>query len=314
MEINQGVSSTDVRRQRTQTCSPGPLPWSASQPRLPDPTRPTGRGTMARALRRAIALALLLLGLGLLALLAPWLAPSDPMIPIAPPLSPPSTVHWLGVDHLGRDILSRLLFGARWTLGAALMAATIAAVPGITAGLFAGYLGGRVDTVVSRSLDVLLAFPRLLLALGIVALSGKGLPNVALATGLAGIPLLARVVRGAVLSTRSQTYIEAARAVGASDARIVRRHIWPNIAGTTLVVVTLQIGWAILDVAALSFLGLGPALGTPEWGTMLNEARIALRDAPWAAVVPGSALALTVLAVNLLGDALRDALDPHHSS
>ena len=161
---------------------------------------------------------------------------------------------------------------------------------------------------------MLLTFPRLLLALGIVALSGRGLPNVALATGLAGIPMVARVVRGAALSTRRQTYIEAALAVGASDLRIVRRHIWPNIAGTTLVVVTLQMGWAILDISALSFLGLGPPLGTPEWGTMLNEARIALRDAPWAAVAPGLALAVTVLVINLLGDALRDALDPHHSS
>jgi ABC-type dipeptide/oligopeptide/nickel transport system permease subunit len=256
-------------------------------------------------------LATLLLAVGLLALLAPWLAPADPMALVAPPLTPPSAAHWLGVDHLGRDMLSRLLFGARWTLGAALLAAIIATLPGILLGLLAGYFEGPLDIAISRALDVVLAFPRLLLALGIVALSGRGLFNVALATGLAGIPLVARVVRGEALVIRRQTYIEAARALGAGDPSIIRRHVWPNVAGTALVVVTLQVGWAILDVSALSFLGLGPPLGTPEWGTMLNEARIVLRDAPWEALVPGLALALTVLTVNLLGDALRDALVSH---
>ncbi len=261
---------------------------------------------------QGLILGLLLVGLGVVALLAPWLAPADPMALVAPPLTPPSPAHWLGVDHLGRDILSRLLFGARWTLGAALLAAAVAAVPGILLGLLAGYVGGTLDTLIGRGIDVLLAFPRLLLALGIVALTGTGLLNVALATGLVGIPMVTRVLRGTVLVARRQTFIEAARALGVGDASIVRRHIWPNVAGTALVVVTLQMGWAILDVSALSFLGLGPPLGTPEWGTMLNEARIVLRDAPWAAVVPGVTLALTVLAINLLGDALRDALDPQH--
>jgi ABC-type dipeptide/oligopeptide/nickel transport system permease subunit len=210
-------------------------------------------------------------------------------------------------------VLSRLIFGARWTLGAALLASAVAAVPGILLGLLAGYFQGRTDTLISRGLDVLLAFPRLLLALGIVALSGKGLFNVALAIGLAGIPMVARVVRGAALVVGHQTFIEAARAIGAGHGAILRRHIWPNVAGTALVMVTLQMGWAILDVSALSFLGLGPPLGTPEWGTMLNEARIGLRDAPWAALAPGLALASTVLVVNLLGDTLRDALDPRSS-
>ena len=257
-------------------------------------------------------MALLLLGLGLVALFAPSLAPNNPMALVAPPLNPPNTAHWLGVDHLGRDVLSRLLFGARWTLGAALLAATAATVPGVLLGLLAGYFEGRTDTLISRGLDVLLAFPRLLLALGIVALSGKGLLNVALAAGLAGIPMVARVVRSAALVVCRQTFIEAARALGACDTTILRRHIWPNVAGTALVAVTLQMGWAILDVSALSFLGLGPPLGTPEWGTMLNEARIVLRDAPWAALAPGLALALTVLTVNLLGDTLRDALGPYN--
>jgi glutathione transport system permease protein len=176
--------------------------------------------------------------------------------------------------------------------------------------LLAGYAEGTLDAIIGWGLDVLLAIPRLLLALGILALTGTGLLNVAVATGLAGVPIVARILRGNVLVMRRQTYIEAARALGASDLSIVRRHVWPNVAGMAFVVVTLQMGWAILDVSALSFLGLGPPLGTPEWGTMLNEARIVLRDAPWAALVPGLALALTVLVVNLFGDALRDALDP----
>jgi glutathione transport system permease protein len=260
--------------------------------------------------RWRLVLWLLLLIWGALALLAPWLAPFKPMELVAAPLSAPSAAHWLGVDHLGRDILSRLLYGARWTLGAALLAASVASIPGVILGLLAGYFEGFADTLISRSVDVLLSFPRLLLAMGIVALSGKGALNIALATGLTGIPVVIRIVRGSALVVQHQTFIEAARALGANDPSIVRRHIWPNVAGVALVVVTLQMGWAILDVSALSFLGLGPPLGTPEWGTMLNEARIAIRDAPWVALAPGLALALTVLNINLLGDALRDALDP----
>jgi ABC-type dipeptide/oligopeptide/nickel transport system permease subunit len=258
-------------------------------------------------------LILLLLSLGVAGLLASWLAPADPMALVSEPLAPPSRSHWLGADHLGRDILSRLLFGARWTLGAGLLASVVAAVPGILLGLLAGVFRGSVDNAISRSLDVMLAFPRLLLALGIIALTGTGLTNVALATGVTGIPLVARVVRGNALVISRQAYVEAARALGAQDFALIRRHVWPNVAGTALVVVTLQMGYAILEISALSFLGLGPPLGTPEWGTMLNEARIVLRDAPWAALAPGLALALTVLALNLLGDALRDTLTPHRT-
>jgi glutathione transport system permease protein len=303
------------RRRRPRPSLLGPIPWPSPPARFPGPPPRPGQGLRrirARGLRRGVVLALLLAGLGLTALLAPWLAPVAPMAPVAPPLTPPSAAHWLGVDHLGRDTLSRLLFGGRWTLGAGLLAAVVAAVPGTLLGLLSGYFEGPVDTLISRLLDVILAFPRLLLALGIVALTGRGLLNVALAAGLAGIPVVARVVRGTTRVVRRQTFIEASRALGAGEQSIIRRHIWPNVAGTALVMVTLQIGWAILDVSALSFLGLGPPLGTPEWGTMLNEARIVLRDAPWAALAPGLALALTVLTINLLGDALRDALDPRH--
>ncbi len=265
----------------------------------------------SRRVRCAAPWALLLISLGLAALLAPRLAPFDPMALVASPLTPPGATHLLGTDHLGRDVFSRLLYGGRWTLSAGLLAALVSAGPGVLLGLLAGYFEGSTDTFISRAMDVWLAFPRLLLALGIVALTGKGLFNVALATGLTGIPVVARVVRGATRSARRQTYIEAARALGAADGFILRKHVWPNVAGTAMVVVTLHAGWALLDVSALSFLGLGPPLGTPEWGAMLNEARTALRDAPWAALAPGLALALTVLGVNLLGDALRDAQSVH---
>jgi glutathione transport system permease protein len=307
VELNHGLVAPQRRQRKTPPVAVGPLPW----PGPPGPSGPDLRRIARRGLWRAAILASLLAGLGLMALCAPWLAPTDPLALVAPPLTPPSVSHWLGVDHLGRDILSRLLFGGRWTLGAASLAAIIAVLPGTLLGLAAGYFEGTIDTLVSRALDVLLAFPRLLLALGIVALTGKGLLNVTLAVGLVGIPVIARVVRGATRAVRRQTFIEASRALGSGDPAIIRRHIWPNVAGTALVVMTLQMGWAILDVSALSFLGLGPPLGTPEWGTMLNEARIVLRDAPWAALAPGLALALTVLAINLLGDALRDALDPY---
>lgn len=310
MEINK-LAIPQRRSQRPRSLV-GPLARPLPRPLpLPRPGPPTVGRPRLRGVRRSVVLALLLSGLGLMALLASWLAPADPMMPIAQPLASPGATHWLGTDHLGRDVLSRLLFGSRWTLGAGLLAALVAAAPGTLLGLIAGHYEGPIDTLISRALDTLLAFPRLLLALGIVALTGKGLLNVALATGIAGLPVVARVVRGATRLVRGQTYIEASRALGANEQAIIRRHVWPNVTGTALVMITLHIGWAILDVSALSFLGLGPPLGTPEWGTMLNEARIVLRDAPWVALAPGLALALTVLTVNLLGDALRDAVDPY---
>ena len=304
MEMNRGQ-----RRSRPSPVGSSPRWGTIGRP--PGSIGPRSTRIPTRGPRRAVMLASLLAFLGLMALLAPWIAPVDPMALGGAPIAPPSSAHWLGLDHLGRDVLSRLLFGGRWTLGAGLLAATVAAVPGILLGLLSGYFEGPIDTLISRIIDLLLAFPRLLLALGIVAWTGKGLLNVALATGLAGLPIIARVVRSATRAVRHQSYVEAAWALGASQSAIVRRHVWPNVVGSILVIVTLQMGWAILDISALSFLGLGPPLGTPEWGTMLNEARIVLRDAPWAALAPGLALALTVLTINLLGDALRDALDPH---
>jgi ABC-type dipeptide/oligopeptide/nickel transport system permease subunit len=308
--------SGDVRGDRERanhepTRRAAPALFPDARPRYGRARRGSRTGGRRPRRRRAPLLALLLLSLGLISALAPVLAPYDPMAVVAPPLLSPSPAHWLGTDHLGRDVLSRLLFGGRWTLGASLLAAAVSALPGVLLGLIGGYFERPAGVLIGRGVDLLLAFPRLLLALGIVALSGSGLVNVALAAGIAGIPVVVRVLRSAVLTQARQVYIEASRALGMGDAGIIRRHIWPNVAGTALVVITLQMGWAILDVSALSFLGLGPPLGTPEWGTMLNEARISLRDAPWAALAPGIALALSVLSINMLGDALRDMMDPH---
>lgn len=277
------------------------------------PASTSSRWLLEPQARRLLLLALPMFLLGLAALVGPWLAPLDARAPFAQPLRPPSPAHILGTDHLGRDVFSRLIVGSRWTLRAALLAAVIAALPGVLFGVLSGFFRPTLDTIISRVIDLLLAFPRLLLAMGIIAILGQGLLNVALAIGLTGIPVVARVVRSAVLAQSGQTYIEAARAVGASDLRIVWRHIWPNVIGTVLIIVTLQTGWAVLDVSALTFLGLGPALGTPEWGTMPNDGRLALRDAPWAVLAPDLALALTVLDINLFGDALRDRQARRHS-
>lgn len=264
---------------------------------------------------RAILINLGMLALiGLTALLAPHIAPVSPGAITTEPLQAPNYKHWLGSDHLGRDVFSRLLHGGRWTLRAALLASLISAVPGALLGLIAGFYGNLLDSAISRALDVQLAFPRLLFAMGVVALTGRGLTNIALATGLSGLPTVVRIVRGATRSMRDAPYMEASRALGVGDWRLIRYHLLPNIIGTVLVVSTLQMGWAILDVAALSFLGLGPDLGTAEWGAMLFQERGYLRSAPWAALSPGLALGLTVLLTNLLGDALRDALDPLNST
>ncbi|HHH41707.1 MAG TPA: ABC transporter permease, partial [Chloroflexi bacterium] len=257
-----------------------------------------------------IALAWLLLT-GLAVGLLPSLLHLDPLATDPQhPLAPPSPAHPLGTDLLGRDLLVRLLYGGRWTLGVGLLAAALATLPGVLLGLLSGFYEGVLDELIGRGMDLLLAFPHLLLALGVVALLGPGMGNIALATGLTGLPGVVRVVRSATRTVSRQPYILAARAVGVGHLRLLRRYLLPNVAGPVLVMATLQLGWAILNVSALSFLGLGPPLGTPEWGAMLNEGRTYLRTAPWIAVAPGLALSLTVLAVNLLGDGLQEAADP----
>ena len=267
-----------------------------------------------RPLLRQPMTLLALAWLGLVALgvlLAPRLAPAGPsIVDPAHALLPPGPGNPLGTDFLGRDILARLLWGGRWTLRMGALALMAAVGLGLPVGLAAGSLGGRTDAVLMRLVDALLAFPGLLLALAAVAILGTGLTAVAMAVGLAAAPPYARVVRSIALEVRGQPYVEAARAVGCSPWRIAVRHILPNALPALIAFAATQLGWILLNGAALNFLGLGVPPGTPEWGLMLADGRGYLRDAPWASVFPGLALTLTVLAANLAGDGLQEALQP----
>ncbi|MDQ7849015.1 MAG: ABC transporter permease [Armatimonadota bacterium] len=264
-------------------------------------------------LRRRLAVVglVVLLGIGAAAALAPWISPYDPGTQVwEMALQPPSVSHWLGTDEFGRDVLSRILFGGRISLAVGFLAVGMAAGIGVPAGLVSGYAGGRVDVIVMRIMDVLLAFPAILLALAIVGALGPGVRNAILAVGIVVIPAFARVVRGATLVVRTQDYVEAARAVGAGAGRIVARHVFPNAMAPVIVQATLGVGTAILSSAGLSFLGLGAQPPTPDWGGMLASGREFMLQAWWITTFPGMAIMLTVLGFNLVGDALRDMLDP----
>lgn len=268
-------------------------------------------------LRRLARDRLALLGLGLVgifvlaAVAAPLLAPHDPTA-VSPVqrLMAPSLQHPLGTDHLGRDVLSRLLHGSRWSLGTVALATTLVLCIGVAVGAVAGYYGGLVDEVLMRIVDVLLAFPGLVLALAIAGTLGPGITSVMI--GLASIWWVgyARIVRGMVLSLREQAFVEAARCLGMRDRRILLRHILPNILPPVVVLATLEMGELILALTALGFLGLGVQPPTPEWGAMLNDGRPFLFTAPQLMIYPGLAISLLVIGFNLLGDGLRDALDP----
>ncbi len=261
-----------------------------------------------RPLRRQIATLaalgwLVLVALGALA--APLLAPAGPRAAdTTHALLPPAPGRPLGTDPLGRDMLTRLLWGGRWTLGMGLTALAIAVGLGLPVGLLAGFFGGWVEAALMRLADALLAFPGLLLAMAAVAVVGPGTGPVAVAVGLAAAPAYARVARSATLEVRVQPYVEAARAIGCSEWRILVYHILPNAAAPLVAFAAAQLGWVLLNGAALNFLGLGASPGVPEWGAMLAEGRGYLRDAPWVSVFPGLALTLTVLAANLVGDGL----------
>ena len=243
-------------------------------------------------------------------LLAPVIAPDDPIKITPHALAPPSGRHLFGTDDLGRDVFSRVLYGARISPLVGLLAVAISALAGVTMGLASGYAGGPVDNVIMRIVDVLLSFPGIVLAIGIVAILGPGLNNALLAVGIAGIPTFARVVRGSVLVEKEKEYVDAARLLGAPTPRIIVLHILPNVLAPVIVLSTLSVAAAILAAAALSFVGLGAQLPTPEWGAMLSQGRNYLANQWWVATFPGLAIALTVLGVNLLGDGLRDVLDP----
>lgn len=222
----------------------------------------------------------------------------------------PSLMHWFGVDALGRDIFSRVLVGTRISLIAGFFSVAIGAAIGTFFGLLAGYYEGAWDRVTMRICDVLFAFPGILLAIAVVAIMGSGMSNVIIAVAIFSIPAFARLVRGNTLVLKHQTYIESARSIGASDATILLRHILPGTVSSIVVYFTMRIGTSIITAASLSFLGLGAQPPTPEWGAMLNEARADMVLAPHVAIFPSLAIFLTVLAFNLLGDGLRDALDP----
>ncbi len=244
------------------------------------------------------------------ALLAPWLAPEDPLAMSPRRFGAPSASAWLGTDQFGRDLLSRLLYGARVSMAVSFAAVGMATLIGGTIGLCAGYFGGRVDLVLMRGVDVLMAFPTLLLALAVVATFGGSTRNLILAVTLAYIPIFSRVVRGSALSVKQNDFVEASRALGARDGRIMLRAVLPNVLAPIIVQATFNLSTAIMIEAALSFLGLGVQPPAPSWGSMLSEARNFMELDPWLALAPGGAITLAVLGFNLFGDGLRDILDP----
>jgi len=276
---------------------------------LESPARRARRRLFKR--KAAVAGLVVITAFILLALLAPLIVPYDPTATSWSLVrKPPSALHWFGTDELGRDILSRVIHGARASLLAGLISVAIALGIGVPVGLLAGYRGGFIDALVSRITDAMLACPFLILAIALAAFLGPSLGNAMIAIGITATPVFIRLTRGQVLSVKGEDYVEAARALGNPPWRIAFSHILPNILPALLVQATLSIAAAIIAEAALSFLGLGQQPPAPSWGSMLNAAQRFLTQAPWMAIWPGLAIFLVVLSLNLLGDGLRDALDP----
>jgi glutathione transport system permease protein len=260
----------------------------------------------------AVLAGVFVLGLVALAAVAPHIAPYDPenFFDYEALNAGPSATHWFGVDALGRDIFSRIIAGARISLMAGFISVCVGAIVGTLLGLIAGYCEGWQDRVVMRVCDVLFAFPGILLAIAIVAILGSGMVNVIIAVSIFSIPTFARLARGNTLAIKQLTYVEAARSIGAPTRTIILRHIFPGTISSVLVYFTMRIGTSIITAASLSFLGMGAQPPMPEWGAMLNEARADMVTSPHVAIFPSLAIFFTVLAFNLLGDGLRDALDP----
>ncbi len=276
-----------------------------------------GAGEIAdlwRRLRRnraAVAGAGIVLAFVLLAVLAPVLVPYSPIQgDLNDRLQTFSPTHWLGTDELGRDLLSRILYGARVSLQIQIVAVVLALVIGVALGSMSGYLGGYVDNIIMRSMDVLLAFPGIFLALGIIAALGPGLFNLMFAAGISSIPQFARIVRASILSLKEREFVEAALALGSGSNRVMFRHLLPNCMAPIIVQSTLRMATVLLTASGLSFLGLGVQPPTPEWGAMLSNARSYLIVAPHVATIPGLAIMVVVVGFNLFGDGLRDTLDP----
>jgi peptide/nickel transport system permease protein len=268
---------------------------------------------MRNLFRRKVVLAgaVILVIVALFALFAPWITPYEPTkLAILDRMQSPRAAHWFGTDELGRDILARVIYGARASLLAGAISVGIALSIGVPLGLLSGYRGGFIDALISRMTDAMLACPFLILAIALAAFLGPSLGNAMIAIGISATPIFVRLTRGQVMSVKVEDYVEAARAMGNPRWRIALFHILPNIMPALLVQATLSIAAAIIAEAALSFLGLGQQPPAPSWGSMLNAAQRFLTNAPWMAVWPGLAIFLVVLSFNLVGDGLRDALDP----
>jgi peptide/nickel transport system permease protein len=282
---------------------------SGGNRRIDSPGRLAFRALLSRP--TAVFGGVVLIGVIALALFAPWIAPYDPLATSWSLVrKAPSAAHWFGTDEVGRDLLSRIIWGARASLSAGVIAVAIAVGVGVPTGMVAGYVGGWTDALISRLTDAMLAIPFLILAIALAAFLGPSLGNAMIAIGVTATPIFVRLARGQVLAARAEDYVEAARAVGNPPIRILLRHILPNILPPVMVQATLAVAAAIIAEASLSFLGLGQQPPAPSWGSMLNTAQRFLTQAPWMAIFPGLAIFLTVLAFNLFGDGLRDAMDP----
>jgi ABC-type dipeptide/oligopeptide/nickel transport system permease subunit len=261
--------------------------------------------------RSALAGAVIMAAFIVMAVAAPLIAPYDPIAQNYDHLrESPTMAHPFGTDNFGRDILSRVIYGARVSLTVGVLGTVLGVIIGVVIGMLAGYYGGWVDAVLMRLLDIQLAFPGILLAIAIIAVLGVGTRNVVIAIGIFSVPIFARVLRGSILSLKQQDFVLAAKAIGVSDRRLMFIHLMPNALAPIVVLSTLRLGTAILTAASLSFLGLGVKPPTSEWGTMLSDGRQFLQLAPHIAIFPGLAILVVMLALNLLGDGLRDALDP----
>lgn len=291
------------------------LPQAAAAEAVAQPSRRRSRAVgKFLANRGALVGGIVVVLFVVLALAAPLLSPFDPLATSFSAIrKAPSAVHWFGTDELGRDIFSRMAYGARASLLAGVVSVVIAVVVGVPFGILAGYSGGWVDMLVSRVADALLAIPFLILAIALAAFLGPSLTNAMIAIGLSGTPIFARLARGQTLSVQAEDYVEGAHAIGLPARWIMIRYVFPNILPPLIVQSTLAIATAIIAEASLSFLGLGQQPPDPSWGSMLNTAKNFMSPAPWMSIFPGIAIFLLVLGFNLLGDGLRDALDPRDS-
>ena len=283
--------------------------------RVGPPQVAASRAVVRRLLRRpaaAAGLVVITLFVGI-AVFAPWIAPYDPIATsFSTVRKAPSALHWFGTDEIGRDVLSRIVFGARASLLAGVVSVLISLAVGVPVGLLAGYAGGKTDMLISRVTDAMLACPFLILAIALAAFLGPSLTNAMIAIGISATPVFIRLTRGTTLAVKAEDFVLAARAIGNGPLRIAVRHVLPNIFAPLLVQATLAIAAAVIAEASLSFLGLGQQPPQPSWGSMLNVAKNYIDNAPWMAIWPGLSIFVLVLSFNLVGDGLRDALDPRH--